>query len=369
MLIEMKDKHILGLRKASECGLRLVTDILPGYLTARRWYAAKEETAPFVTIDQWVPVPNLADAIVLLLDVKAKAGTRSRYLFPIRAIWECERPETGVVCDLQAGATAGWLVDGFSDDGFIRVLLEGIRQAEGQSKSAEGLVFYRSPAFAPGSGFQQSDIGRFGAEQSNTSVIAGDVILKAFRKLEPGVHPELEVGRYLTNTAKLRNVPKLLGSIEHVSSSGERTALCVLQNMVRDGKDGWKHVTEHLNRLRNEGEAGRESEHELVTLARTLGKTTAELHQAFGTATDNRDFEPVPASQEWLAKWEHNLLASLSSASERVDARIQSLADGERAAANSFVTRKAELAARIKAIFPKSTKAMRTRLHGDFHLG
>jgi hypothetical protein len=154
MLIEMNDNHVTSLASDPLCRLPLVRDILPEYLMARRWYASKEDTAPFVTIDQWVPIPKLADAIVLLLDVQAKAGTRSRYLFPIRAIWECERPETGVVCELQAGAIAGWSVDGFSDDGFISVLLKGIRQAEGQSKSAEGLAFYRSPTFAPGSGFQ-----------------------------------------------------------------------------------------------------------------------------------------------------------------------------------------------------------------------
>jgi hypothetical protein len=51
----------------------------------------------------------------------------------------------------------------------------------------------------------ESAIGRSGAEQSNKSVVAGDVILKAFRKLQPGSHPELEVGRYLTEAAGFRN--------------------------------------------------------------------------------------------------------------------------------------------------------------------
>jgi trehalose synthase-fused probable maltokinase len=370
MLVEMKDNHVTSLASDPLSRLPLVRDILPRYLMARRWYASKEDTAPSVTIEEWIAVPDLADAIILLLSVKAeKTGTTSRYFFPIRAVWACERPVTGVVCELRAGRAGGWLVDGFSDDGFVRALLKGIQRAELPSQTGNGLAFYRSPLFDLEADFEQIEIQRSGAEQSNTSVIAGDVILKAFRKLEPGVHPELEVGRFLTDVAQLRNVPKLLGSIEHVSTSGERTALCVLQSLVQEGKDGWKHVTEHVSLLSDEGEASREREHELVTLTGKMGKTTAELHQAFGTATDNPDFKPEPVSREWFSKWEHNLLASASSASERVGARIQSLPHEDRAVANSFVARNEELVTRIKALFLGSTKAMLTRLHGDFHLG
>jgi maltose alpha-D-glucosyltransferase/alpha-amylase len=369
MLIEMKDNQVTSLAGDPVCRLPLVRDILPQYLMARRWYASKQDTAPSVTIEEWVAVPDLADAVILLLGVKAKkAGTTSSYFFPIRAVWECERPETGVVCELRAGTTGGWLVDCFSDDQFVRALLESIRQAEPQSRTGNGLAFYRSPIFDTKARFKQCEIGRSGAEQSNTSVIAGDVILKAFRKLETGIHPELEVGKYLTNTVRLRNAPQLLGSIEYVcASTGERTALCVLQSFIQGGQDGWKHVIKHLG-LSPEG-ARRDCADQLVSLSKKIGERTAELHQAFGAATENPDFKPEPVSQEWLSKWEDRLLASLSSASERVGAGIQSLTDGDRAVAESFMARKPELAARIKAIFPKSSNAMRTRVHGDFHLG
>jgi trehalose synthase-fused probable maltokinase len=370
MLIEMKDNHVLSLISDPVCRLPLVRDILPQYLMARRWYASKEDiTAPSVAIEAYVAVPDLADAIILLLGVKAKTGTTSSYFFPIRTVWECERPETGVVCELRAGPAGGWLVDGFSDDGFVRALLEGIRQAEGQSRTTgNSLAFYRSPIFHSEASFKQSEIGRSGAEQSNTSVIATDVILKAFRKLEPGIHPELEIGKYLTNKARLRSAPKLLGSIEYVcGSTGERTALCVLQSFIQGGQDGWKYVTRHLGLWRES--ACRDRAYQLVSLAKKIGDRTAELHQAFGTATDNPDFKPESVSQEWLSKWEHRLLASVSSASEGVVSRIPSFPDDDRALGNSFVARKAELSARIKETFPKSTKAMRTRLHGDFHLG
>jgi maltose alpha-D-glucosyltransferase/alpha-amylase len=366
MHIEMNDKHALNLTSDPLCRQPLLRDILPGYLMARRWYASKEDAAPSVTIDAHVAVPDLDDAIILLLGVKAKAGKSSSYFFPIRTIWECERPETGVVCELRAGPAGGWLIDGFSDDGFVRALLEGIRQTDDESRIGNGLAFYGSPALDWETSFEQSEIRRSGAEQSNTSIIAGDVILKALRKVEPGIHPEIEVGKYLTNTVRLQSAPKLLGSIEYVcTSSGERTALCVLQSFVQGGQDGWKYVLKHLGREVD----CQECADRLVTLAKKIGERTAELHQAFGTETANPDFKPEPVSQEWLSKWEHTLLASLSSASALVGAHIQSLTDEDRAVADSFMARHAELAGRIKAIFPSFTTAMRTRLHGDFHLG
>ena len=142
MLVRMKDNHVASLASDPLCRLPLVRDILPQYLMARRWYASKEDTAPSVTIEEWIAVPDLADAIILLLSVKAeKTGTTSRYFFPIRAVWACERPVTGAVCELRAGRAGGWLVDGFSDDGFVRALLECIQQAERRPGQASALRF------------------------------------------------------------------------------------------------------------------------------------------------------------------------------------------------------------------------------------
>ena len=49
------------------------------------------------------------------------------------------------------------------------------------------------------------------------------MILKLYRRLQPGVHPEVEVGRFLTETAGYRNTPALLGSVEHIAQDGTPT--------------------------------------------------------------------------------------------------------------------------------------------------
>jgi trehalose synthase-fused probable maltokinase len=368
MIIELKDKEVSNLIRDAVCRVPFERHVLPEFLMARRWYASKEDTAPAVTIEKSVPIPDLPEAMALFLSIKSHDGAVKSYFVPILAIWEGPRPHTGVVCELRAGAATGWLVDGFSDDCFVRALLEGIRRA-GPSETGTGLVFCRSPGFNPGSSFAHSDIRRSGAEQSNTSVTAEDVILKAFRKLEPGVHPELEVGSYLTQVAGFRNVPKLLGSVEYVCPSTEgRTALCVLQGLIRHGKDGWEHVTDRFNRISNEGTAHQEGDRELLLLAEKLGKRTAELHQAFGAATGDPPFAPEPVSDNWLSQWKEDLLRSVASVFESVARQVNGVSDAS-ALANRLLAQKSELADRITTLLPESTKAKRTRLHGDFHLG
>ena len=60
---------------------------------------------------------------------------------------------------------------------------------------------------------------RLSGEQSNTSILLGEhMILKLYRQLQPGTHPEVEVGRFLTEVAGFRNTPPLLGSVEHVDA-------------------------------------------------------------------------------------------------------------------------------------------------------
>jgi len=83
----------------------------------------------------------------------------------------------GVICELRAGPAAGWLIDFFSDDRFVRFLLDVIFRAEAPLQMG-GLVFCKFPKLEPG--MAQGRIGRPGAEQSNTSVTSGEVILKAF---------------------------------------------------------------------------------------------------------------------------------------------------------------------------------------------
>ena len=85
-------------------------------------------------------------------------------------------------------------------------------------------------------------VQRSSAEQSNTSILYGDrFILKLFRHQEPGLNPDAEIGRYLTENTSFDRTPPFAGLIEYQpAEQGETSTLALLQGFVVNEGDGWK---------------------------------------------------------------------------------------------------------------------------------
>src|SRR5690606_30294269 len=55
-----------------------------------------------------------------------------------------------------------------------------------------------------------------GAEQSNTSVLIADqVLMKILRKVEPGAHPDAEIGRHLSETTNFTRTAPFAGVLQY----------------------------------------------------------------------------------------------------------------------------------------------------------
>ena len=79
------------------------------------------------------------------------------------------------------------------------------------------------------------------AEQSNTSIIYGNqLILKLFRRLQPGENPDVEIGRFLTEVAHFPHIPPFLGEIAVTQPDGKKTTAAMLQGLVANQGDGWQ---------------------------------------------------------------------------------------------------------------------------------
>src|SRR5260370_8757531 len=160
---------------------------------------------------------------------------------------------------------------------------------------------------------------RASAEQSNTSVIYGDrLILKCFRRQQPGPNPDWEIGKYLTEKA-FDGVPPFAGAIEYVSTDGEAYTLAMLQGLVANQGDSWTLTLEELARYYENcatvpfPEGGSAAPAALMALAEPaptprahnyvgiaidaparLGKRTAELHLRLAPPTADPEFAPEP---------------------------------------------------------------------------
>ena len=278
------------------------------------------------------------DAVILILDVTPERQPPRKYLLPVSILWDAEAPASAILAEVRYGSSRGVLVDAFADDQFIPQAARRIGADDGTGQGEiPGLIFRRSALF---DGLERemaatSDIERRAGEQSNTSIKIGGTMLKGCRRLEPGVHPELEIGRFLTEVAGFRNAPALLGSVELVGRGGEvPTALCVLQALIPNQGDGWAYVIEHLKSIRNEHSAGGRTEQQLCWLAHCLGQRTAELHHAFALGTDDIAFAPEPVQPDHLSDWAQAIRSSaasifeaLNQARPRLDGASQQAAD------------------------------------------
>ncbi len=94
------------------------------------------------------------------------------------------------------------------------------------------------------------------AEQSNTSVVYGDVfVLKLYRRLHEGVNPDLEVGRYLTETCNFRNIAPVAGALELRRRNQEPLTLAMLQVFLPALGDAWRYTQDAVGRYFTEVQA------------------------------------------------------------------------------------------------------------------
>ncbi|PWC39204.1 malto-oligosyltrehalose trehalohydrolase [Azospirillum sp. TSO35-2] len=356
---------------------RLQDDLLPAHLLTRRWYAAKDAGRPVVRIVDALPLPipssgapqSGTQAQLCLLRVEPPGREPQLYQLPI--ILDRGTGDDGaVIAGTEDLPIAGRLRDGYADDGVVRALLGAI--LDKSATLPPGLTAGRTRACDALAGRLDSraPLHRMTAEQSNTSIRIGDAaILKGLRKLEPGVHPELEVSRFLTEVAGFANTPALLGWVERANSSGS-TTLCVMQALVPEAKDAWSHVTGYLNdRVARFEDGDGAADADSIGFLRLLGQRTAELHRALATPDGGDAFAPEPVTADRLRAWGQGVrklaaqvLARLRDAAATLDpaivAQARALADSE-----------AAVMAQIDALVPADVAISAMRLHGDYHLG
>ena len=104
------------------------------------------------------------------------------------------------------------------------------------------------------------------AEQSNSSVVYGDrLILKLFRMLDPGVSPDLEIGRMLDAHAHFAHTPPLAGWLEYQAGREEPSTVGLLHGFIPNQGDAWTHAARRAQpvlraRAHQQGSRGRVAE-------------------------------------------------------------------------------------------------------------
>ncbi|MGH9606725.1 MAG: alpha-glucosidase C-terminal domain-containing protein, partial [Terracidiphilus sp.] len=232
------------------------------------------------------------------------------------------------------------------------------------------------------------------AEQSNTSIIYGSqLILKLFRRLQPGENPDVEIGRFLTETAHFPHIPPFMGEIAMTRPGWKKTTLAMLQGLVANEGDGWKWFANRLaeffesvaasdavaapdvpagpSLLDEAAPSGETVERAGASIeaAALLGRLTAEMHLALATSTEDTAFAAEPFTADDLARDAARIEAQAVSAFDVLKIKFAAIDDAAAADAALLLTRRREVFDRARAVATLEPAGQRIRIHGDYHLG
>jgi maltokinase len=189
-------------------------------------------------------------------------------------------------------------------------------------------------------------------EQSNTSLIYGDqAILKLFRRLEPGLNPDVEVHDALRRTEN-EHIAPLLGHIEIDDPDPAKppATAAMLQRFVPNASDGWRLATASVRDLYAEGDLhADEVGGDFAADSERLGAATASVHKDMAAVLPTE-----PADEGWFRRLAEQMNARLDEAIGIVP-QLAAHADGIRAV--------------YAAVAGNTEQVVRQRVHGDLHLG
>jgi maltose alpha-D-glucosyltransferase/alpha-amylase len=438
-------------------GLSLMQELLPAYLVRQRWFGAKSRTISAVRILDWVELPNIPAAIVFIEITYADAASNTPpdvYQLPLAlttgseadavraaapasilasittadgpailhdaAAREDVRQALLTLIETETQLTASTTNPSTNDNG---VILSAARSAEakdpddldpattpanrsatnGLATDAPTLAGHKSSAFTAARGTGPLPARTGSAEQSNTSILYDQkLILKLFRRLQPGENPDTEIGRFLTEVAHFPRIAPFLGEIRgsregNRTPSSDQTTLAMLQGLVENEGDGWQFTLDELARYyesvvtcpppKDIGTAPTVLDepsttqipneiHDHASLylhaAALLGRRTAEMHLALATPTDNPAFTPEPFSPDALEADANRIYAQMARTLDALKRNFNTLSDELTTdSAALILSRRLELLRRSHAITqaPPDEAGLRIRIHGDYHLG
>lgn len=399
LTVQNKWESIFSGRSKSE-----LEKILLAYIPAKRWFGGKARKLKAVEIVDSAPLANDIAASFVFVQISYAEEEPDLYMLPLSYASGHQADELrsyqiqSVVANLAVKGKEenGVLYEAVMDPAFNQALLSAFGKHR-KIKTVRGeLHFTNTPGLkqrlSGGNGKIEATVSR--AEQSNTSIIYGDrLILKLYRKLDVGLNPDQEIGAFLTERA-FQNTSHLAGAIELHAQKSQPMTLGLLQNFVHNEGDAWSYtldsvskfldsahmekvevphvdfsVEQLLHRIQDAPGTVFEPLGSYLESVRILGQRTAEMHRILASETREAAFKPEPFStlyQRSLFQSQRGLTAQVF---QMMRKKIKDLPETMRQDAQSILDLREDILNRFRSMLKRKINAVRTRIHGDYHLG
>jgi predicted trehalose synthase len=318
-------------------------ETLRDWIQHQRWYASKSRAVTGIEIVEAIALRDEPPLFLALVQTRFATGTHELYQLPL-LLRSSEEP----VSEHAIARTKDWTAyDALADPARLIELVQRMDRGDELEASEGHLGFYRANGVATVS--EDATVRPMGVEQSNSSLVIDDqLVLKVFRKLEPGVNPELEMLRFLT-MHEFPNIAALHGWYEYDGQALAAT-LGVAQQFLPGATGGWELA---LDRISHEPDW-------FLDQLGSLGAVTAAMHNVLAMDASDPAFAPEEPSQEALSL----LTATVDEDIERIFLRLP---DDERLA--PIAGRGQDVRERLAARAQMGASGRVIRTHGDYHLG
>jgi maltose alpha-D-glucosyltransferase/alpha-amylase len=382
-----------------------LNQVLPHYLANRRWFRDKSRRIRGTELVDVIPIPapgtsrTATVGSLVVVRVLLDQGLPETYLLTVSHAVGDEAAEVrkwraeSIICDVTSAEGEGLIYDGLAEPAFAKALLEAMGKRR-QLAGKRGRV-----VSVPSRALRRLRVGidadspavPISTEQSNTSVvIANQLVLKVIRRVEDGINPDVEVGRFLTERTSFEHSPVVGGALEYREGPSDDVAatIAVVQQFVANEGDGWNYVLDALDRVLEEVITRPDVDEVMFSMpaqhldaadvepaqgnllvgphlqwAEILGRRTAEMHLALASEDSDEAFAPEPLTAIDRRGLHHGARSLL----RRSIRTVRSMADAS-PAVRELLDHEDDVLARLEVVMTP-IKAVKIRCHGDYHLG
>jgi maltose alpha-D-glucosyltransferase/alpha-amylase len=385
---------------------RLEDDVLPAYLRTVRWFGGKARNLQRVKISEVIPMDREDRAArVLFLETSYTEGVADTYLLPLsfatgdRSVQIAAELPHAAIARLGVDELSGVLYDAVHDEWFRQSLLTMMATKRRFHGRAGELVAFSGRRFrnltAGKGGALSSQVMK--AEQSNTSILyENTLILKLYRRLDEGLNPDPEIVRFLTERAGFDGTPVFGGSIEYLRRGSEPLVVGHLQAYIPNEGDAWTYtldaVHQYFERVLSEPIEDQEIPplppslldmnpsalpkklQDLIggiylETATALGRRTGELHRALARGTGDPAFEAEPITMLYQRSVYQSMRNLTRRSVQMLQKSVKKLPEELQKRATGLIDSEKDILAVFQTLLASKITAVRTRFHGDFHLG
>jgi maltose alpha-D-glucosyltransferase/alpha-amylase len=376
--------------------------VLADYIPQTDWFVSKGRSIYSTTIMAHTALPvDEQDAQILLIEVGFESGLPEHYQLPLMFVRGDEARQiqntcpAAVVAQLKVGDEEGLLCDAIYTTAYQQAIFR--LMAGNKHFMSGGEVAFMSKEQMKAYLDSCTDIKvkvKTTSEMHTAVTFDNKFFLKLYRRLDKGVHPDVEITRYLSEEAQYPFTTRFAGLMEWQLKEGF-FQLAMMEILEENHGDGHQYMLErianYIERIQARDRSvllsypkqGRftspvsfdelsEEVKEFVganaaETARLIGERTAEVHLALAQNI-TKEFAP----EEFSLHYQRSLFSSFTTLVRETWQNIEnvtsSLPEDIAGEVTAFSRQREKILALLKRVYSKKLDVQKIRIHGNFGL-